>query len=652
MCGITGFLDKTSCKKNSQLTEIIVGMSDTLRHRGPDDQGAWVDENCGIALGHRRLSIIDVSVAGHQPMQSQSGRYVIILNGEIYNFKALRKELELEGFKFRGHSDTEVMLAQISRDGIEGALEKFNGMFAFALWDRQDKMLYLCRDRLGEKPLYYGFINNAFVFGSELKALKKFPGFIVEIDRQALTLYLRYNCIPAPYSIYKNIKKLLPGEILTFKIEDGSFETKVYWSVSDVACDFIGDNWNKNPQETAQEAEALLKDAVKIRMESDVPLGVFLSGGIDSSLIAALMQAQSNVPINTFTIGFGDKRYNEEEDARIIAKHLGTAHTSLYATAEDALNIIPGLPQIYDEPFADSSQIPTILVSKIARKFVTVCLSGDSGDEIFGGYNRYTWLENIWKKIHLFPYGSRKLLACLFSSCSSDCFENIFEKLKFVLPVKLKIRNPGIKLQKFLDVLSAPNIEAAYLNLTSHWKHPEKVVLEQKGGINKLETENSLSFFSDYKRQMMYFDTINYLPNDILTKVDRASMSVGLESRSVYLDHRLVEFAWKLPTEMLINKAGSKSVLRDILKRYVPTAYWDRPKMGFAIPIDIWLRGPLKNWADDLLSKEYLKRKGFFDPEVVSRKWQEHKIGARNWQYELWDILMFNSWLEFNNINS
>jgi len=623
-------------------------MSDTLRHRGPDDKGSWVDENYGVALGHRRLSIIDVSVAGHQPMESQSGRYIVVLNGEIYNFKALRKELELEGFKFRGHSDTEVMLAQINRDGIEGALKKFNGMFAFALWDRQDKILSLCRDRLGEKPLYYGFINSVFVFGSELKALKKFPGFSAEIDREALTLYLRYNCIPAPYSIYKNIKKLLPGEILTFKIDDGSFKTKAYWSVFDVARDFSGIKWNKNPAETAQEAETLLKDAVKIRMESDVPLGVFLSGGIDSSLIAALMQAQSSVPVNTFTIGFGDKRYNEEKDARIIAKHLGTTHTSLYATAEDALNIIPGLPQIYDEPFADSSQVPTILVSKMARQFVTVCLSGDAGDEIFGGYNRYIWLESIWKKMHWFPYSSRRSLAYLFSSCSSDCFENIFEKLKFILPSKLKVRNPGIKFQKFLDILSAADIEAAYLNLTSHWKQPERVVLGQKGGINKLEAAYSLSFLKDFKRQMMYFDTVNWLPNDILTKVDRASMSVGLESRAVYLDHRLVEFAWKLPTDMLINKTGSKSILRNILKKYVPAAYWDRPKMGFAIPIDSWLRGPLKSWADDLLSADYLKRKGYFDCSIITKKWQEHKRGTGNWQHELWDILMFNSWLECN----
>lgn len=648
MCGIAGFIDKSSCNKNSELDRIITGMSDTLRHRGPDDKGAWVDENYGVALGHRRLSIIDISVAGHQPMESQSGRYIVVLNGEIYNFKALRKALELDGFKFCGHSDTEVMLAQISRDGLEAALEKFNGMFAFALWDRQDKILSLCRDRLGEKPLYYGFINHGFVFASELKALKKFPGFIAEIDRQALTLYLRYNCIPAPYSVYKNIKKLLPGEILTFKIEDSSFKTRAYWSVFDVARDFNEANWRKNPEETAIEAEALLKDAVKIRMESDVPLGVFLSGGIDSSLIAALMQAQSSAAINTFTIGFGDKSYNEEKDARLIAKHLGTTHTSLYATAEDALNIIPGLPKIYDEPFADSSQIPTILVSKMARQFVTVCLSGDAGDEIFSGYNRYIWLENIWKKTHQFPCGARRSLAYLFSCCPAGCFENIFERLKFMLPQKLKIRNPGIKFQKFLDVLSAPNIESAYLNLTSHWKQPERVVLGQKGSINKLEAAYSLNFLNDYKRQMMYSDTVNYLPNDILTKVDRASMSVGLESRAVYLDHRLVEFAWKLPTEMLINKTGSKSVLRNILKRYVPAAYWDRPKMGFAIPIDTWLRGPLKNWADDLLSVDYLKRKGYFDYQIVTKKWGQHKRGIGNWQHELWDILMFNAWLECN----
>lgn len=648
MCGIVGFIDRTNRQKNAELEKIITGMSDTLHHRGPDDQGSWVDQNYGIALGHRRLSIIDISEAGHQPMVSSCGRYVVILNGEIYNFQALRKGLELEGVKFSGNSDTEVMLAQISRYGIRAALEQFNGMFAFALWDRQDKILYLCRDRLGEKPLYYGFSNNNFIFSSELKALKKFPGFRGEIDRQSLTLYLRYNCIPAPYSVYKDIRKLLPGEILSFRIEERGFSTETFWSVSGLANNFDKEKWPKNPEETTQIAELLLKDAVKIRMQSDVPLGVFLSGGIDSSLVTALMQAQSRAAVNTFTIGFGDERYNEEKDALLIAEYLGTSHTSFYATAKDALTIIPGLPQVYDEPFADSSQIPTILVSKMARKFVTVCLSGDGGDEVFGGYNRYIWLEKIWGKIHQFPPGIRRLSAQLFSFCSPDCFENIFEKLKFMFPSKLKLRNPGIKFQKFLDILSAPDIESAYLNLTSHWKRPEEIVLGHRDSVSKLETVFPPDSLTDFKRRMLFFDMINYLPNDILTKVDRASMSVGLESRAVYLDHRLVEFAWKLPMGMLIDKTGSKSILRTILKKYVPELYWDRPKMGFAVPIDRWLRGPLKSWADDLLSAGYLQKKGYFDYRLITKKWQEHKDGTGNWQHELWDILMFNAWLECN----
>ncbi len=652
MCGIAGFLDGASHKKNNELEAIITRMADTLRHRGPDDKGVWIDEKSGIALGHRRLSIIDLSVEGRQPMLSACGRYVIVFNGEIYNFKELRRQLESDKYNFRGHSDTEVVLAAINRYGVESAIQKFNGMFAFALWDRQEKKLYLCRDRLGEKPLYYGFINNSFVFASELKAFKAIPGFSAEIDRHALTLYLRYNCIPAPHSIYTNIKKILPGELLTFEPAGRNIKTCFYWSALDTAKAFNNTVWEKSFEDTLSEAEALLKDAVKIRMESDVPLGVFLSGGIDSSLVTALMQAQSSAAVKTFTIGFGDSRYNEAEDARRVAEYLGTAHTCFYATAEDALKVIPGLPGVYDEPFADSSQIPTILVSRMARQHVTVCLSGDGGDEIFAGYNRYMWLEKIWKKICPLPFGIRKSLANLFYSCSSDNFEAVFEKMKLILPRRLRLRNPGIKFQKFSDVLSARDPAEAYLNLTSHWKQPEKVVLGLADKNSALGDNAVAPAIKDFKRQMMYSDMVNYLPNDILVKVDRATMSASLESRAVYLDYRLVEYAWKLPVAMLINETGTKLILRKILNKYLPAKYWERPKMGFAIPIDNWLRGPLKNWADDLLSSEYLKKKGFFDCKIVEDKWREHRKGSKNRQFELWDILMFNSWLEANGINS
>lgn len=648
MCGIVGFVDKNGRKKENELLSMVSAMAGTLQHRGPDDKGAWADGSSGIAFGHRRLSIIDISQGGHQPMVSSCGRYVIVYNGEVYNFKLLRKGLQSDGFKFRSQSDTEVILAAISCYGLENAVEKFNGMFAFALWDRFEKILYLCRDRLGEKPLYYGFVNNNFVFASELKAIVEFPGFNREIDRQALVSYLRYNCIPAPYSIYKNIKKLLSGELLTFNTQSREIKTHFYWSALDTAKAFNNTCWEKNLEDTLIEAEGLLRDAVKIRMESDVPLGVFLSGGIDSSLITALMQSQSSIAVKTFTIGFGDQRYNEAEDARGVAEYLGTTHTCFHATADDALRVIPELPKVYDEPFADSSQIPAILVSRMAKQQVTVCLSGDGGDEIFAGYNRYIWLEKIWNKIEPFPYGIRKLIANFLLVCPPDRFENVFEKIKSILPRQLRVRNSGIKFQKFLDVLSSRDAETAYLNLASHWKEPSKFVLGQADEKNNLEDKSQRRFLSDLKRQMMYWDMINYLPNDILTKVDRASMSASLESRAVYLDHRVVELAWKLPVNMLINKTGSKLILRNILKKYLPQTYWQRPKMGFAVPLDSWLRGNLENWADDLLSEGYLKRKGFFDPKAVSRKWQEHKIGIKNWQYELWGILMFNSWLEFN----
>ena len=652
MCGIAGFLSKNGRYKKPEMLALCSLMADSLAYRGPDSRGAWVDEKNDLALGHRRLSIIDLSESGNQPMVSFTGRYAIALNGEIYNFKIIRSELESLGYKFRGHCDTEVVLSAIEHWGIDAALSRFNGMFAFSLWDKKEKILYLCRDRLGEKPLYYGFINNDFVFASELKAFGKFPGFERELDRQALSLYLRYNCIPAPYSIYKNIKKLLPGEILSFNAESRNLSTQFYWSAAETAKSYNNTDWEANFEDTLAQAETLLKDAVKIRMESDVPLGVFLSGGIDSSLITALMQAQSNVPVKTFTIGFGDKRYNEEGDARKVAEYLGTDHTSFYATPEDALNIIPQLPEIYDEPFSDSSQIPTILVSKMAKQCVTVCLSGDGGDEIFGGYNRYVWLDRIWRNTRFLPNVARRSLVNILSCCSSDRFETAFEKIKFMLPKQLRLRYPGAKFQKILDILSVPNVELAYLNLTSNWKHPENLVLGQPEKVHMFEDLSSAGLSGNLKRQMMYCDMINYLPNDILTKIDRASMSASLESRAVFLDHRLVEFAWKLPINMLINKKGSKFILRSMLRKHLPATYWERPKTGFTVPIDTWLRGPLRDWADDLLSSDYLKRKGFFDHKIIQKKWQEHSSGVNNWQYELWNILMFNSWLECNGINS
>lgn len=645
MCGIAGFVERTCSRNGRELESLVMPMAEALQHRGPDDQGVWSDGSDGVVLAHRRLSIIDLSPAGHQPMTSFCGRYVMVFNGEVYNFRELRQDLEAQAFVFSGHSDTEVMLAAISHYGLKKALGLFNGMFAFALWDKRDKVLFLCRDRLGEKPLYYGFVGQAFVFGSELKALVRFPGFKRDIDREALTSFLRYNCIPAPLSIYKAIRKLLPGQFLTFQSLSQEVRTEVYWSALDVAAASRHSVGDKSPAEMQDDLEILLRDAVKIRMESDVPLGVFLSGGIDSSLITALMQAQSRVPVKTFTIAMGDPRYNEADEARQVAAYLGTEHMSFQAQPDDALKVIADLPRIYDEPFADSSQIPTIMVSRMAREHVTVCLSGDGGDEVFGGYNRYAWLERIWKKIGRVSYGVRRPAAGLLALCPPDMVDHVFECAKGILPSRLRLRNPGIKYQKFVECLAASTAQEAYLGLTSHWKEPQKIALH--GGAC-FENPFPSSLAGDIKRQMMYCDTVNYLPNDILVKVDRASMSVSLESRAVYLDHRLVAYAAKLPMNMLVGAQGSKLVLRNILRKYLPASYWERPKMGFAIPVDAWLRGSLKDWAAELLSEDRLKRQGFFDAKMVRQKWQEHQKETRNWQFELWDILMFNAWLEHN----
>ncbi|HVG33483.1 MAG TPA: asparagine synthase (glutamine-hydrolyzing) [Pyrinomonadaceae bacterium] len=625
-------------------------MSDTLVHRGPDDEGSFVDEAAGLALGFRRLSIIDLSPEGHQPMTSKDGRYVLIFNGEIYNFQELRRELENLGHHWRGHSDTEVMLAAFTQWGFEQSVKRFNGMFALALWDKGERTLHLTRDRLGEKPLYYGFSGSTFLFGSELKALRAHPEFKAEINRDALALFLRYNYIPAPYSIYQGIYKLTPGTYLSLDERGSSLgqlpEPLAYWSAREAAEAGTAEPFEGTESQAITELEALLTDAVGLRMVADVPLGAFLSGGVDSSTVVALMQAQSSQPVKTFSIGFTEEAYNEARHARAVAEHLGTEHTELYVTPEDAMAVIPRLPTLYDEPFSDSSQIPTFLVSQLARRHVTVSLSGDGGDELFAGYTRYLLGESVWNKISWMPKGSRAVAAGALTTVSTRAWDRAFTGLKPFLPSRLQHTRPGDRLHKLAEILTVSDVEAMYMNIVSHWKQPTRLVPGSSEPRTILTDDRAWANLPGIIQRMMYLDAVTYLPDDILVKVDRASMGVSLEARVPFLDHRVFEFSWRLPLSWKIQQGQSKWPLRQILYKHVPRALIERPKMGFGIPVGEWLRGPLRDWAESLLDEGRLKREGLLNAEPVRRKWEEHLRGVRNWQYYIWDVLMFQGWLE------
>ncbi len=653
MCGITGFLH-TSFHKDLWETTLI-NMARTIAHRGPDDEGIWFDMDAGIGMAHRRLSIIDLSKEGHQPMMSSSGRYIIAYNGEIYNFHKIRKALRDEPVKWRGHSDTEVVLAAIETWGLEASVKRFVGMFAFALWDKKTRVLHLCRDRIGIKPLYYARVPKGFLFGSELKPLIKHPDFKPEIDRNSLALYFRHNYIPDPYSIYCNTWKLTPGSILSISAESLRNERKykkplIYWSAETIAT-----SGQKNPlriseNEALEKLEGLIQDSVSLRMVSDVPLGVFLSGGIDSSTVAALMQMNSGKAIKSFSIGLHEEGYNEAEHAKAVAKHIGTDHTELYVTPKDTMNVIPELPHLYDEPFSDSSQIPTYLLSKMTREHVTVSLSGDGGDELFGGYNRYFWSRNIKKYSGWMPCEAKIRIANLVQKISPLTWDSILYKLIAILPGKYKFNMPGDRIHKLFDVLKMESPEAMYHNLVSHWKDPESIVCGASEYITPVTDNHAQPAIPDFTHLMMYLDLVTYLPGDILTKVDRASMGVSLESRVPLLDHRVVEFAWQLPLSMKIKGNQGKWILRQILYKYVPKNLVERPKTGFGIPIDAWLRGPLREWAESCLDETRLKTEGFLNPGPIRQKWHEHLSGRRNWQYLLWDVLMFQAWKEHNSL--
>lgn len=646
MCGIAGII-AARLPEEKDCAEVARRMAERLRHRGPDDEGVWADPASGVALAHRRLSILDLSPAGHQPMASASGRYVIVFNGEIYNHLEMRQELN--EVKWRGHSDTETLLAAIAAWGLERTLRRAVGMFAIALWDREERALYLARDRMGEKPLYYGLQGGALLFASELKALRACPGFRGEVNRQALTLLLRHNAIPAPYSIYQGIFKLLPGTVLQLSLTDvARHELSVprpYWSLREVAEEGQRNPFTGSDVEAADELERLLQQSIAGQMISDVPLGAFLSGGIDSSSVVALMQAQSGRPVRTFTIGFRESGYNEAEHARAVAAHLGTEHTELYVSPEEAMAVIPRLPELYDEPFADSSQIPTFLLSKLTRQHVTVSLSGDGGDELFGGYNRYVWASSVWRRMRWLPRSMRVAFAGVVTVVPPAAWGRVFRALDIFLPDGWRQANPGDKLHKLAEVLPARSPEEIYSCLISHWKRPADVVKQgMEPSIMPADVARPIELL-DLEHRMMYLDSVSYLPDDILVKLDRAAMGVSLETRVPFLDHRLVEFAWRLPLSMKVRDSQGKWLVRRVLDRYVPRALIERPKMGFGIPLDAWLRGPLKDWAEELLSASLLASDGFLNPGPVRERWREHLGGRRNWSYHIWDVLMFQAWL-------
>jgi len=710
VCGFAGFFGGP---RGWALEEAVARMSDRLAHRGPDDRGQWVDPEAGIALGHRRLAILDLSPAGHQPMASASGRYVIAFNGEIYNHLVLRRELGAEmaaavtgsermaggkatadpvscveaapggggrlspgspltparlpagergfggsvagGLDWRGHSDTETLLAAFERWGVEETLRRAVGMFAVALWDRAERRLHLARDRLGEKPLYYGWCRGAFVFGSELKALRASPGFDNAVDRGVLSAYLRFNYVPEPYSIYRHVFKLEPGCVLTLSrqgtvspppstprapMRGPGLELRRWWSLQEVA-ERGQANLLPDERSTLDTLEARLRDAIRFQSIADVPLGAFLSGGVDSSTIVALMQAEAMSPVRTFTIGFEDAAHDEALHARAVARHLGTDHTELYVTARDALDVIPRLPEIYDEPFADSSQIPTHLVCQQARRHVTVALSGDGGDELFGGYNRYVWARRVWGKLAWLPSALRVALARWILARPTRQWDALAARLR------IGVTLPGDKAHKLAEgVAGVRDLDDLYVRLVSEWKQPEGVVLGASEVPTLLSQRGDWPALREAEHRMMALDALSYLPGDILCKVDRAAMSVSLETRVPFLDPGVVELAWRMPLAMKIRDGQGKRPLRRILRRYVPPELIERPKQGFAIPLPEWLRGQLRDWAEALLEEHRLRDEGFFDPAPIRRRWREHLEGRRNWQAALWGVLMFQAWVQ------
>lgn len=638
MCGIAGLMGGGS---RERLTQAALAMRDSIAHRGRDGSGVWVDADAGIALAHRRLSILDLSDVATQPMVSRSERLVLSYNGEVYNFRALRNELVSLGATFRGTGDTEVILAAFEEWGARQSVERFVGMFAFALWDRRDRTLTLGRDRLGIKPLYVGRRGSALAFGSELAALVSAPGPALTIDRDVLASYFRYGCVPAAGCIYEGISQVPPGELWTYHATDTTPTRERYWTAREVVERGVEMPLALTDEEAAEQVESTLSQAVADRLVSDVPLGVFLSGGIDSSVVTALMQRASASPVKTFSIGFREESYDEAADAKKVADYLGTDHTELIFTPDDAMQAIPDLASVYSEPFADSSQLPTLLVCRLAREHVTVALSGDGGDEVFGGYNRHRWGPRVWRGIQRMPLALRRIVTSGLRARSPGEWDAFAQHYAGLIPA-LRLRTPGDKAHKLAGLLDAANLDELYLRLTSIWQRPTALVLGAHDAASRFTDIAGVS----PAEQLMYRDLVSYLPDDILTKVDRASMSIGLEVRVPLLDHRVVEHAWRLPLDHKIRDGVGKRVLRHLLARHMPERLFDRPKMGFGVPIDTWLRGPLRDWAEGLLAPARIRREGYLDHSTVDACWRDHLAGRAARQHELWAVLMFQAWLE------
>lgn len=646
MCGIAGLWQFQSA---TELELRARRMADALIHRGPDDAGVWIDQNAGLALSHRRLAVVELSAAGHQPMVSACGRYVLVFNGEIYNHLDLRAQLGETGRAWRGHSDTETLLACIQTWGLQCTLRQAVGMFVVALWDRQEKKLSLARDRLGEKPLYWGWQGNTLLFGSELKALKAHPDFKATVDRGSLALFLRHGYVPAPWSIYEDVFKLLPGHFIEVPLSQGPSAARVaqsqpYWRLNEVVSQGQASAFLGNDAAAINALETRLLDTIGQQMLADVPVGAFFSGGIDSTTVVSLMQSISPRPVRTFTIGFNGSE-DESVHAQIIAQHLGTDHLSLLVQPDDALDVIPMLPNMYCEPLSADSQIPLYLISKLARQHVTVALSGDGGDELFGGYNRYLGARRIWLRLQSMPGPIRHACAALLRSMPPRSWDRLFDLAKPVLPERFRLAIPGTKAQKLADVLELDTEMDYFRRLTSHWQDPERVVLGGEEHLTMM-TSPALQPQADcFEHWMMAMDGQMFLPDEVMAKVDRAAMAASLETRAPLLDHRVVELAWQMPLRMKIRDGQGKWLLRQVLYRHVPRELVERPKKGFGIPIDDWLRGPLRAWAEGLLSENRLRTEGYFDPVPIRALWRQHLLGSHNWQYQLWPVLMFQAWL-------
>lgn len=650
MCGITGFLLNPIDAERGHLADTIAAMTNTLAHRGPDDSGVWMNQTAGIALGHRRLSVIETSELGHQPMLSACERYVIVFNGEIYNHQELRRELEHTGHTrgWRGQSDTETLLAMIVARGVSATLRKLQGMFAFALWDQHNQSLILARDRMGEKPLYYGWVGDVFVFASELKALRVYPGFRSEVDRRILSLYLRLGYIPAPWTLHQGMSRLSPGHCVTLVCGQTDLASECYWSALSATRKGRREKFSGSDGDAMNLLDETLRRAVSDQMVADVPLGAFLSGGIDSSLIVAMMQSQAGSPVKTFSIGFREPGYDEAQQAASVARHLGTDHTELYVTPREALEVLPLLPGCYDEPFADPSAIPTFLLSQRTRHDVVVSLSGDGGDELFGGYNRYLWTTRIWQRFGTWPPGVRAFLATLMTLIPPALWDKVLGLAFLLLPPSLHYPQPGDKVHKLADMLPARSPVAMYRSLISHWKQPAELVRNGREPPTLLDGGSPPREIQELEQYLMHLDVMTYLPDNILTKLDRAAMANSLETRVPFLDHRVFELAQTLPINLKIRDGQGKWILRELLYRYVPRNLIERPKTGFAVPLDSWLRGPMKPWAEALLEEKRLVQEGYLNPAPIRAAWKEHVSGRRNHAQSLWIILMFQLWLENN----